>query len=248
MKTLGMFAKQPVAGRVKTRLAADWGDTRAAALYECFVRDLLGRFSSTGDRRVVGFAPDSDEAREWFGSAADILLPVGNRINAVTTNVADNWQLWPQPDVDLGGRIVAFFDTWCCSDDDRTILIGSDSPSIPASYLDDAWSLLDSHDCVIGPAADGGYWLIGLRGPARRGSALFDSIEWSSPGVFGQTVERLREINLQFGLLPVWYDVDTLAAVTTLHGHLRGLALAGQSVDLPHTTRCLEDQFRSESP
>ena len=241
-----MFAKQPVAGRVKTRLAADWGDIRAAAIYECFVRDLLNRFGSMGDRRVVGFAPDNDEARQWFGSAADGSLSIANRINAVTTNVTYNWQLWAQPEADLGGRMAAFFDTWCCSDDDRTILIGSDSPSLPASYLDDAWSLLDSHDCVIGPAADGGYWLIGLRGPAGRGRALFDAIEWSSSGVFAQTVERIRERNLKFGLLPVWYDVDSLATVTTLHGHLRGLALAGQPVDLPHTSRCLENHFPDE--
>jgi rSAM/selenodomain-associated transferase 1 len=244
MKTLGMFAKQPVAGRVKTRLAADWDDTRAAALYECFVRDLLDRFGSMGDRRVVGFAPDNDQAREWFGTAADNSLLIANRAN--TENATNNWQFWPQPETDLGGRMAAFFSAWCCSDDDRTILIGSDSPSIPVSYLDDAWSLLDSHDCVIGPAADGGYWLIGFRGPAGRGSTLFDAIEWSSSAVFGQTVERIREMNLNFGLLPVWYDVDSLAAVTTLHGHLRGLALVGQSVDLPRTTRFLEDQLCNE--
>jgi len=59
-------------------------------------------------------------------------------------------------------------------------------------------------------------------------------------------VERIRQMNLKFGLLPVWYDVDSLAAVTTLHGHLRGLALAGQSIDLPHTSRCLEKQFPDE--
>ncbi len=240
-----MFAKQPVAGRVKTRLAADWGDTQAAALYECFVRDLLNRFRSMGDCRVVGFAPDNAEARQWFVSAIEDSAPITNRINAVTTNVT-NWQTWAQPEANLGGRITACFDDWCCSDDDRTILIGSDSPSIPASYLDDAWSLLDSHDCVIGPAADGGYWLIGLRGSAGHGTTLFDEIEWSSSHVFGQTVERVREKDLNLSLLPVWYDVDSLAAVTTLHGHLRGLALADRTVDLPHTSRCLENQFPNE--
>lgn len=226
-----MFAKQPVPGRVKTRLAADWGDDRAAALYECFVRDVLNRFGSMGDRRVVGFTPNSDAAREWFGTAA--------AVDGTTT-----WQLWPQPETDLGGRIGAFFSAWCRSDDDRTILIGSDSPSVPASYLEDAWTLLESHDCVIGPAADGGYWLIGLRGPADRGLHLFDSIEWSGSGVFGQTVERVREMGLRLGLLPVWYDVDAVDAVTTLYGHMQGLELAGQPVDLLHTTRFLDDCFR----
>lgn len=222
MKTLGMFAKQPVPGRVKTRLAADWGNERAAALYECFVRDLRERFAVAGEHRVIGFAPNSDEAREWFTDP--------------------NWQVWPQPDTDLGGRISAFFKTWCTAEDDRTILIGSDSPSIPAEHLDEAWLLLENHDCVVGPAADGGYWLIGLRGPSGNRTGIFKDIDWSSASVLGQTVQRISEMNLTLGLLPVWYDVDSIDSVSTLRGHLDGFRIAGVEMSLPRTAAFLDQQ------
>ena len=157
MRTLGLFAKQPVPGRVKTRLAADWGHERAAALYECFVRDLLGRLAVTGDRRVIGFAPADDETRQWFQETS-------RRIAGL-----EAWKLWPQPELDLGGRMADFFRTWTESPAHRTILIGSDSPTLPTEYLEQAWRLLDNHDCVLGPATDGG----SVRGRVLRTSGNF---------------------------------------------------------------------------
>ena len=225
MQTLGVFAKQPVPGRVKTRLAADWDVDRAATLYECFVRDLLNRFRDAGDRRVVGFAPDLEAARDWFGSAAP----------------GSQWTLWAQPEVGLGGRMEAFFTAWGDDDADRTLLIGSDSPSIPDSWLDHAWRLLEDSDCVIGPASDGGYWLIGLRGSvtseARR--AVFDGVDWSTANVLAQSVERVARVGLRLELLPVWYDVDSAEDVEMLRGHLQAMAVAGEKLELPETSRFL---------
>ena len=210
--TLGMFAKLPEPGRVKTRLAADWGADRATRLYECFVRDLLDRFSSTADRRVVAFAPDADTARQWFEAAA----PNGD------------WTLWAQPEGDLGQRIARFFDEWCREDFDRTILIGSDSPTIPIAMIDAALASLATSDCVIGPAADGGYWCIGFRGhvPGDVRRSLFTGIGWSTSTVLLQTVERIKTAGLSLTVAAPWYDVDSTDGVAALRGHLLAQSVA----------------------
>lgn len=223
MRTLGIFAKQPVPGRVKTRLAADWGNDRAAALYECFVRDLLEKFVDAGDQRIIGFAPGDDIAEQWFNTAVQ------------SAHVEKAWTLWPQPDTDLGGRMTSYFETWTESPVHRTILIGSDSPTIPPEYLDQAWQLLEVNDCVLGPATDGGYYLIGQRGTAPDFAAPFRDVKWSTAGVLHQTVAQLKKHSLSLGLLPPWYDVDSVDAVETLTGHLAALELAGKPHDLQAT-------------
>jgi rSAM/selenodomain-associated transferase 1 len=229
MRTLGIFAKQPVPGRVKTRLAADWGNERAAALYECFVRDLLSKFATAGDRRVIGFAPNGDEARQWFDAAS-------------RQAASESWTLWPQPELDLGSRMARYFETWTESAERRTILIGSDSPSLPAEYLEQAWLLLKTNDCVLGPATDGGYYLIGLRGTVADFGAPFRDVEWSTAGVLAQTVELLKQHNLSLGLLPPWYDVDSAESAITLTGHLSASEHSGNSNSIPATQQFLNIQ------
>ena len=229
MRKLGIFAKQPVSGCVKTRLAADWGNERAAALYECFVRDLLGKFATAGDRRVIGFAPNFDEARQWFDAASG-------------QAAAESWTLWPQPELDLGSRMASYFETWTESSAHRTILIGSDSPSLPVEYLDQAWELLQTNDCVLGPATDGGYYLIGLRGTVADFGAPFRDVEWSTAEVLAQTVQLLKKHNLSLGLLPPWYDVDSAEAVVTLTGHLAAFEHSGNAGLLPATLQFLNIQ------
>jgi rSAM/selenodomain-associated transferase 1 len=221
MRTLGMFAKQPVPGRVKTRLAADWGDERAAELYEAFVRDLLQRadFDYLDDpdgeiHRVLGFAPDNAEARSWFEEAAP-----------------DRWHLWPQPNEDLGGRIAKFFAEHTAEAGSSAVLIGSDSPTLPVTYILDAFYQLKTADVVIGPASDGGYCLIGLRA-GFDSVPLYKGVDWSSSRVLGQTAERVRELGLSLELLPVWYDVDSVAGVEMLRGHLAAFEVAGHEAEL----------------
>ena len=226
MRTLGIFAKQPVPDRVKTRLAADWDFERAAQLYECFVRDLLDRFCEAGDRRVIGFAPDSEEARDWFRA----------------TNAGQYWTLWPQPESSLGELMAGFFQQWGSETSDRTLLIGSDSPSIPDSWLEHAWQLLEDSDCVIGPASDGGYWLIGFRGSVAGDArtAVFEKIDWSTATVLAQSVERITQAGLSLALLPVWYDIDSADDVEMLRGHLKAMAAAGEEAGLLRTSEFLK--------
>ncbi len=215
---LGVFVKQPVPGRVKTRLAADVGPARAAAVYAAFVEDLLQRCRGIGDRRILAFAPDTPPARDWAG-----------------TQAAGQYELWAQPDGDLGQRMAAFFCHAFQTGARRVVLLGSDSPNLPLSTLAQAFDRLEEADVVIGPAADGGYYLVGQSGRARD---VFQSTDWSTDRVFEQTVCQVRRDSATLGLLPVWYDVDTVAEARMLLGHLDAAELSGEPL-LPKTAATL---------
>ncbi|MBW3541398.1 MAG: TIGR04282 family arsenosugar biosynthesis glycosyltransferase [Planctomycetes bacterium] len=212
---LGIFAKHPVAGRVKTRLVSELGAEPSRQLYECFVRDVLEKFRARADRRIIGYTPATEEARAWFARAA-----------------GDSYELWPQPDGPLGERMATFFDHVRSQGPSRAVLIGSDSPTVPAEYIQRAFELLTRHDCVLGPATDGGYYLVGLKG---RTPHVFEGIEWSSCRVLSQTVERVAECGASLEMLPPWYDVDTLDDVEFLRGHLAAIRLSEGTCDAPRT-------------
>jgi len=220
MNVFGLFAKQPQAGTVKTRLAKSIGDAAAADLYAAFIADLIERFRNTADRRLLGYAPANAAAREFFQNAAQ-----------------NDYTLWPQPDVDLGGRMAAFFHHAFQSGADRVVLIGSDSPTLPTEFVRRAFDELHQADCVLGPAGDGGYYLIGLRRELPR---VFHDITWSGPAVLRQTVERLQSEAATLKLLPLWYDVDCSDDVEFLRGHLAALQAVGKGGCAPRTAAFLE--------
>jgi uncharacterized protein len=91
---------------------------------------------------------------------------------------------------------------------ERVVIIGSDCPEIGVADVRAAWKQLRSHDLVVGPAIDGGYWLIGLRAPQPK---LFDEITWSSDQVLGQTLQRAKLLGLRVQLLRILADIDTEA-------------------------------------
>lgn len=226
MKTIfGLFAKQPLPGHVKTRLAADIGPRAACRLYEAFLADLIDRFQATADRRLLGYSPADSASAAYFQDLSQ-----------------QRYELWAQPDGSLGERIAAFFDMTgpAAARDDceerRVVLIGSDSPTLPRSLVDDAFAALGTSDCVIGPAVDGGYYLIGLR---RWTPRLFDGITWSTPHVLTQTARNIAALNYSLQLLPPWYDVDSINDVQTLRGHLAALQAAGDPNVAPQTYTAL---------
>lgn len=220
METIfGVFAKQPISGRVKTRLAADTGADAAASIYEAFLRDILQSFEGVADRCVIGHSPDDENAEAYFQSIAD-----------------GHYELWAQPDASLGERMAAFFIEHL-TNDSAVVLIGSDSPTLPAPLIEMAFVALQQDECVIGPAPDGGYYLIGLR---RWGDGLFDEIEWDGANVLVQTVRNLQAKELSLQLLPPWYDVDTLDDLYGLQGHLTALRAAGWSDVAPLTWEAIQ--------
>ena len=103
------------------------------------------------------------------------------------------------------------------------LLIGSDSPTLPVSYVRQAFELLRRHPVVLGPTEDGGYYLVGA---AARCPQLFDDISWSTSEVWRQTTNKLHKLNITFATLPTWYDVDDVVDLRRLARELRANPLA----------------------
>ena len=186
MRQLGIFAKYPQPGRVKTRLAASIGDESACRLYRAFVETLLARFAHVGNQRVLAFSPPERRAEfEALGGPC--------------------WQLAEQSTGDLGQRMQRYFKDAFERGASRVVLLGSDSPTLPVEYVERAFRLLKEVPVVLGPSDDGGYYLIGAAGQV---PPIFDDIAWSSEAVWGQTTNRLRSLGQDFRELPPWYDVD----------------------------------------
>ncbi len=218
MTTLGLFGKHPQPGQVKTRLADEVGADIAARLYGAFMDDLAFRFRAGGDHRILGFWP-ADTAT-FFDQYARL-----------------GYELWPQPEGDLGQKISSFFQYALKQEDSRAVLIGTDSPTLPVEFVEQAFGMLQTVDCVLGPATDGGYYLIGLRRPT---PALFENVAWSSANVLVQTVQRATAAGLSIDLLAPWYDVDDLRGLQMLAGHVRAMTCAGRAHPCPMTASVLE--------
>lgn len=188
MIQFGMFAKHWTPGRVKTRLAASIGEELATEFHRVCVTTILDRFASKGDRRVVGFAPPDRE--EEFRAVA-----------------GDDWTVKAQVAGDLGGRMAAYFEEAFAAGAKRVVLIGSDSPNLPAAFLQSAFDALSSHDVVLGPSDDGGYYLVGM---SKMVPELFVDVDWGSEQVWKQSMDRLKRAEASFHQLDEWYDVDQL--------------------------------------
>src|SRR5205085_7646975 len=127
------------------------------------------------------------------------------------------FELEPQTDGDLGKRLAHFFERQVAQGADAVLAIGSDSPTLPIAFIEQAFHLLQTHDVVLGPAQDGGYYLLGC---GRRLPPVFDGISWGTADVLSGTVRRLTNPDWRLALLPPWYDVDTLDDWRMLCGHI----------------------------
>lgn len=232
MTTLGMFARYPEPGCTKTRLAATIGDVPAADLYACFVQDLMQRTASLADEQWIAVTPESKPCLEWFESLCR------EPVNAER-------RLMIQPDGDLGQRIAWFFREAAQRGRGPAVLIGTDSPDLPTSRINQAFELLSdgSADVVMSPAADGGFVLIGLRGDP---GSLFQTIRWSSPQTLLDTLKAAQLSGKQSILLPAWYDVDHIENLGTLAALQRQPGLT-EAAPCPLTADRLEQlMFESE--
>jgi rSAM/selenodomain-associated transferase 1 len=212
---LGLFAKRPDPGRVKTRLAAATSPEWAARVADAFLRDTVERLAAVPVRRCLAFAPHDSEP--FFAEV-----------------VAGRFDLTPQADGGLGVRLAAFADGQFRAGAGKVVLVGTDSPTLPVEWVTQAFAELDSAEVVVGPATDGGYYLIGL---TPRAPPLFDGIAWSGPDVLRATVERLTDPSDLLRVLPPWYDIDTLEDWRMLRGHLAALLRSGNDPRVPWTTQ-----------
>jgi rSAM/selenodomain-associated transferase 1 len=216
-RLFGIFAKQPILGQAKTRLAQATSAVFAQQVAEAFLEDSLDRFSGLDASRAIVFAPAS--AADYFAGLAN------GRYDCV-----------PQGDGDLGKRLQAFFADARNRGFARIVAVGSDSPTLPIEYVGQAFDLLATHDVVIGPAFDGGYYLIGCGTTAY---PIFDGIPWSTSRVLEATMQRLRGTAARVALPPPWYDVDTVDDWAMLRGHLLAMRHAGIDPGVPRTERLI---------
>jgi rSAM/selenodomain-associated transferase 1 len=201
---LGIFGKHPVAGQVKTRLGAETSPAFAATIADAFARDTVRKCAMLADQRFLVYAPASGHG--YFSGLGGTAYTYEN-----------------QAEGDLGQRLAQFLQRHL-TDHSRVVLLGADSPTLPAGIILQAFLELGSADVVLGPATDGGYYLIGCTGSC---PPLFDKIAWGETEVLGETVAKVRGAGLRLGLLPPWYDIDTLADLRMLRGHLAALRQAG---------------------
>lgn len=203
-----LFVKEPVPGKVKTRLQSVCSALEAATLYQAFIRDSVALLdASAAERKVIAYAP--------VGGAKALRCLIG----------PGNFEYIAQPETDLGGRMDKLMRWSFAQGARRTVIIGSDTPSLPLEYLNQGLGVLKKKKLVLGPSTDGGYYLIGQ---SEADSEVFQGIEWSSGRVLEQSVARVQGRDL--GLLPVWYDVDTPAEAGLLKMHLEALYKTGSSL------------------
>lgn len=181
-QTLMVFAKAPVPRRVKTRLIPAVGADGAATLHAAFVRDVVARHQR-GDRRLV----------VWRGGDVDHPLWADLGVELET-----------QPEGDLGDRLKVAFAKELAGGA-AVVVLGTDSPTLPPGLVDAAFAALETHPVVIGPACDGGYYLIGMRGAV---VPVFDGVAWGTESVFAHTIETLNAAGVDYAVLDFWYDVD----------------------------------------
>lgn len=187
--TLIIFLKHPEPGKVKTRLAEVIGGQRAAEIYSSMAERIVTQLSACPEyRTVLQYHPaeKENEIRDWLGTA--------------------NSELRAQSGESLGDKLSNAFETVFSEDTERALVIGTDCIDIKVDHLKEAFSFLDDYDAVIGPARDGGYYLLGLRAYDSR---IFGKIDWSTGLVLSQTIERLNSLSLSYIFLEELIDIDT---------------------------------------
>jgi len=189
-RCLIIFVKYPQPGQVKSRLAKDFDSDFAADLYENFVFDIL-ECAVKGDWQLrIYFDPPEKETE-------------------IKKLFSNDHEYRPQRGADLGARMKNAFADCFSKGFKSVVLIGSDFPDLPLKIIEDAFALLDSpSDTVIGPAADGGYYLNGLKAETFLPD-IFSELLWSTSSVFAETVKILQACGKRTEILPEWQDVDT---------------------------------------
>ena len=197
------MAKVPRAGNVKTRLLPCLTPAECASLAEAFLLDAIHKTRDSGDSLIVAFAPASE--KNYFARFDDVNLIVLEQRGA-----------------DLGEKMRNAFEfAFLENSDASVVMIGTDSPTFPASFIEQAFEFLETDsDAVVGKSDDGGFYLIGLRRKIH--PQLFENVEWSSPKVFEQTARNIERLKIKLKLVPAWYDVDAPDDLRRLRDEISG--------------------------
>lgn len=206
--TLIVFAREPTPYRSKTRLIGSVGADAAAALAGAFALDALRKARQIKPVRLVlaGGAARGAARSPYFQALA-------KRFGA---------KLVDQGEGTLGARMARVLAPYA---GDGAVLIGTDTPSLPAGLLGRAVRLLNRYSVVLGPSLDGGYYLLGIRGEM---PDIFHGIRWGRSRVLADTIARLRRRGIRYRLGPTWYDVDRADDLALLTMHLSRMLEPGR--------------------
>ncbi|HEX7314499.1 MAG TPA: TIGR04282 family arsenosugar biosynthesis glycosyltransferase [Pyrinomonadaceae bacterium] len=203
-----VMAKAPRAGEAKTRLAPPLTREEAARLAACLFADTVSLALDVGAAIIVAYAP------------ADGRPPLEDALRGRVLEETFSRLTWlEQRGEDLGARLEGVAARAFNEGFGPLLLVGADSPTLPPSYLINALEeLADGRaDVALGGTDDGGYYAVGMRGPA---AGLFDSVEWSTPLAYEQTARNAERLGLRVLALPPWYDVDTPEDLLRLRAEL----------------------------
>ena len=198
-RVLVIMAKAPRPGAVKTRLTPSLSPEAVTDFYRCLLDDTLTLGRSLGDVEVAIMCPDSDvnELARLAGKEVSVVAQKGEGLAAGLTSV---------------------FAHFAKAHQRRTIAFNSDSPHLPRSVLEDAFTMLDAHDVVVGPTDDGGYYLVGARASH---PALFASDGMGTNSALERLLSRARTLELSIGFSDPFYDIDVADDLTRLAAELR---------------------------
>jgi len=206
-KCIIVFVKIPETGKVKARLSRDLDENTACSLYEAFVLDLLDTLKGGNYTVKICFYPPGAEesVAAWLGK--DLFYA-------------------PQAGKDLGERMKNAFIDIFSQGYSEVLLIGSDIPDLTCPVIDEAFEGLKNNEAVIGPAFDGGYYLIGFRKDTFL-SEIFQGINWGTDTVFQKTMEIFGRNKLRVHVLKKWRDVDRLDDLRALFERNRNTEFSG---------------------
>ncbi|MEO8208975.1 MAG: TIGR04282 family arsenosugar biosynthesis glycosyltransferase [bacterium] len=183
-KALIVFAKNIVLGKVKTRLAKDIGDEKALEIYRALLNETYEAAKDFKGKKFL-FLSDFFDKNLFEASFAQI-IQTGN---------------------DLGEKMKNAFENIFQKNFQTAVIIGTDCPDLDLCIINEAFEKLFHYDIVIGPAKDGGYYLLGMKKPY---NFLFENIEWSNQNVLKETIKRIVENKLSYYLLKELSDVDEI--------------------------------------
>lgn len=184
-----VFLKYPEEGKVKTRLAKNVGSRKAAHIYKELVEKTLTQTKLLSNKEiniVIAYCPKEkeQEIKEW---------------------ISYPYIYHPQDGKDLGEKLSNSVNWGFQEGANKVVIIGTDCPGITPDIIEEAFQELSYCDIVLGPAVDGGYYLIGL---SKKLTFLFEGINWSTPQVLKETIKKIHDAGFSYKLLRKMYDID----------------------------------------
>lgn len=182
-KALLIFIKNPEKGKVKTRIAKTAGDEKAYQVYLELSKHTRNIAKKLNADRLLFYSQFINHSDDWEDDA---------------------FQKYLQVDGNLGTRMAVAFKK-AFEQHQKVVIIGSDCASLNSSIVEEAFAALDSHEFVVGPAKDGGYYLLGMRSFQ---PSVFENIQWSTEQVFAHTLRNIKDLEASYALMPVLSDID----------------------------------------